>query len=190
MAPDGLPAGQAGNRLVYHRLKNGCGQVFLGSAFVDQGLDIRFRKYPAAGGNGVNCLIVFRIGVKPRGVCLEQGGHLVYEGASPAGADAVHALFHISTLKINDFGVLPAKFNGYVGLGRIILQSRGHRDDFLHKWDFQMLCQSQPAGAGNHRGKPEVPKLILRPCQQIQKCFTDICKMPLVVCKQEGVVGA
>ena len=53
MTADRLTACQTGDGLVYHSLENRSRQVFLGSTFVDQGLDIGLGKYTTAGGNGV-----------------------------------------------------------------------------------------------------------------------------------------
>ena len=61
MSTDRLTAGKTGNGLIYHRLKNGGGQILLGSAFVDKGLDICFGKYTAAGGNSIQGLVIFGI---------------------------------------------------------------------------------------------------------------------------------
>ena len=69
-APDGLAAGKAGNSLVHHRLENGGRQVRLGGALVDQRLDIRLGKDAAAGGDGVNLLVIGRLGVEPGGIGL------------------------------------------------------------------------------------------------------------------------
>ena len=42
-----LPAlGQAGHRLVHHRLKDGGGHVLLAPALVEDGLDVAFGKHP------------------------------------------------------------------------------------------------------------------------------------------------
>ena len=61
MTADRLTACQAGNGLVHHSLENRSGQVFLGSTFVDQRLDIGLGKYTAAGRDGVEGFIIFRI---------------------------------------------------------------------------------------------------------------------------------
>ena len=60
-APDGLAAGQAGNGLVHHGLENGGRQVCLGGTLIDQGLNVRLGEYAAAGGDGINLLVVFRL---------------------------------------------------------------------------------------------------------------------------------
>ncbi len=70
VSPDGLSAGKAADGLVYHCLEDGGGQVFLGGPFVDQGLDIRFCKYAAAGGDGIDCLVVFCVFVQSFSICF------------------------------------------------------------------------------------------------------------------------
>ena len=54
MAPDRLAAGQTADGLVDYCLEDGGGQVFLGGALVDQGLDVGFGEHAAAGGDGVD----------------------------------------------------------------------------------------------------------------------------------------
>ena len=49
MAPDGFAAGQSADGLVDDRLENGGGQILSGGPVIDQGLDIGFGKYAAAG---------------------------------------------------------------------------------------------------------------------------------------------
>ena len=61
MTADRLTACQTGDGLVHHSLENRSGQVFLGSTFVDQWLDISLGKYTTAGSNGVERFIIFCI---------------------------------------------------------------------------------------------------------------------------------
>ena len=70
LAPDGFAAGQARNGLVHHGLENGGCQVSAAGALVDQGLNVGFGKDAAAGGDGVNLLIIGRLGVEPGSVSL------------------------------------------------------------------------------------------------------------------------
>ena len=81
--------------------------------------------------------------MRPDGVGLEQGGHLVDEGTGTAGADAVHPLFHIAAFKVDDLGVLAAKLNGHISLRRVILQGGGYGDHLLDKRNAQVLGQGQ-----------------------------------------------
>ena len=147
-APDGLAAGKAGDGLVDHGLKNGSGQVGGGCALIDEGLNVGFRKHAAAGGDGVDFLVVFGMLVQSGGVGLEQGRHLVDEGAGAAGADAVHPFLQTSP-EINNLGVLAAQLNGHVGLGRHGLQCGSHGHHFLHEADAHGLAEIDGAGAGD-----------------------------------------
>ncbi len=116
MSPDRFTAGKSADRLINDRLKNGCGQIFFGSALIDQGLNIRFCKNAAACRYRVKRTVIFSVFVKTRSVCLDQGSHLVDKGACTAGTDPVHTLFHISAFEINNLGVFTAKFNSHVRL--------------------------------------------------------------------------
>ncbi len=144
--PDGLAAGKAGDGLVDHGLKNGSGQVGGGRAFVDQGLDVGFRKHAAPGGDGVNFLIMLCLRVQSGGVGLEQGRHLVNERAGAPGTDAVHPFFQPAP-EINDLGVLAAQLNGHVGLGRDGLQCGSDGHHLLHEADAHGLAQIDGSGA-------------------------------------------
>ena len=59
-APDGLAAGKAGNGLIHHRLKDGGRQIGPGGALVDKRLNIGLGEHAAAGGNGVQFLVICR----------------------------------------------------------------------------------------------------------------------------------
>ena len=61
MTADRLTACQTGDGLVHHSLENRSRQVFLGSTFVDQRLDICLGKYTAARGDRIERFIIFRI---------------------------------------------------------------------------------------------------------------------------------
>ena len=73
MSADGLTAGKTGDGLVYHCLENGGRKVFLGSAVVDQRLNICFGKYTAAGCDGIEGLVIFGIFVQTRWRLSEAG---------------------------------------------------------------------------------------------------------------------
>ena len=67
-----------------------------------------FGKYTAAGSNGVEGFIIFRIFIQTGGIRLKKGCHLVDEGTGTAGTDTVHTLLHITTFKIDDLRILTA----------------------------------------------------------------------------------
>ena len=64
MTADRLTACQTVYGLVHHSLKNRSGQVFLGSTFVDQGLDIGLGKYTAQA-SGIFMMMVVGGGIFP-----------------------------------------------------------------------------------------------------------------------------
>ena len=141
MSADRLAAGQSADGLVDHRLEDGRRQVFFGRAVVDQRLDIGFGKYTAARRDGVERVIVFRVFIQAGRVRLQKGRHLVDERAGASGADAVHTLFHVAALEVDDLGVLAAQLDGHVRLRRVVLQRRGHGDHFLNERHVKVLCQ-------------------------------------------------
>ena len=68
----------------------GC-QVAFFRTLVEQRLDIALGKNAAAAGNGVGVLCLLCQLVHLGCFDIQQGSHLVYEGASAAGAAVVHA---------------------------------------------------------------------------------------------------
>ena len=198
-APDGLAAGQTGDGLLYHRLKDGGGKVGLGGTLVDEGLNVGLGKYAAPGGDGIDFLVVFRLFVQAGGIGLQQCGHLVDESAGAAGADAVHALFQ-TALEIDDFGVLTAQLDGNIGLGCRLLEGRGHRHHLLHEGDAQRLAQIDGARAGNGGQQGAVAQLslcllqkggqrLLGPCA-VTHIFSENQLFPLVEQRQLDGGGA
>ena len=188
MPPDGLAAGQAGNGLVDHGLENGDCQILLGGSVVDQGLDIRLGKHAAAGGNGIDSLVVPGIFIQSRGVRLQQRGHLVDKRSCASGADAVHPLLDVSPFKIDDFRVLAAQLDGHIRLGRVVLQGRGDGDYFLDKGHLQMVGQSQSAGACDHRADGNPPQLFAGLRQKICQGLLDIGVVTSVIRKKQSIL--
>ena len=149
IAPYGLSAGKAADGLVHHCLENGRGQVFPGSAFINQWLYIRFGKYAAASRDWIDGLVMGGVFVEAAGIGLKQGGHLVDKGTRAACTDPVHPLVNPAG-KVYDFCILAAKLNGHICLGRIVLQGRGHRHHLLDKWNAQMGRQGKASGSRDH----------------------------------------
>ena len=174
MAADRFAAGQAADGLVHHCLENGGGQVFLRCALVDQRLDVCFGENAAAGCDGINGLVISGIFVQSHSVCLQQCGHLVDEGAGTACADAVHPLFHVAALKINDLGVLAAQLDGHVRLRGIVGQRGGYGDHLLDEGNAQMFGQRQAAGTGDHGGNLQVAQLRVRVGKQGAQRLLDV----------------
>ena len=160
-APNGLAAGEAGNGLIHHRLKNGGSQVRPAGPLVDQGLDVRFGEHAAPGGDGVKLPVVGRFLVQTQGVGLKQGRHLVDEGAGAAGADTVHPLLQAAG-EIDDLGILTSQLDGHIGLGSHLFQGGGHGHHLLHEGNVQSLAQIDAAGAGDFQPQRHVPQALLR----------------------------
>ncbi len=133
MPPDWFSAGKTADRLVYHRLKDGSGEILLCGALVDQGLNVRFGKYAAPGGNRVEGTVIFGVFVKPACIRLKKGSHLINKGTGSSRTDPVHTLLHITALKIDDLGILAAKLDCHIRLRGKLLESRGHADHLLHE---------------------------------------------------------
>ena len=116
-AADGLPARQARDGLVHHRLEDAGRNVFPARPFVDERLDVRLGKDAASRRDGVDGRVAARQLVQAGGVRGEQARHLVDEGARAAGAGAVHPLLQAAG-EIGDLGVLPAQLDGHVRVGQ------------------------------------------------------------------------
>ena len=133
-SPNGFAAGKAGNRLVYHRLKNRGGKVGFCGTFVDQRLDVGFGKDSASGGDGVNSFVVCGLGVQALCIRLQQACHLIDKRTGSACADTVHPFFQ-TAFEIDDFGVFTTQFDGHIGLRCGFLQGCGNGHNLLHKAD-------------------------------------------------------
>ncbi len=188
MAPDGLALGEAGDGLVHHCLENGGGQILSGSTFIDERLNVGFRKDTAAGGDGIDHLMVFGQLVETGGIRIQKGCHLVNKGAGTAGADAVHPLVDAAP-EINDFGVLAAELDGYVGVRTIALQGCGHCHNLLTEKSPHMCGQGQAAGACNDGCQTKLPQLFPRLCEKIGQGLLDVCKMSFVIGKENLFVS-
>ena len=181
MSPNRLSAGKSADCLVYYGLKDRSGQIFFRRPVVNEGLDIRFGKHTAARSNGIERLVIFGIFIQTGRVRLEKRRHLVDKRTGTAGTDAVHSLFDVSALEIDDLGVFSAKFNGNVCLRSIILKSRGHSDDFLDKRNSQVFCEREPAAPGNNRGDMDGAKPVEGAPEKIGQRLLDVCIVAFVV---------
>ncbi len=106
--------GEAGNRLICHRVENGEGNITLCSALVEQGLYITFCKDATAACNAIALGSFFCQGVDRRGLYIEQACHLVDERAGAPGAGAVHPHLKVRAQE-EDFGIFAAEFDDYIG---------------------------------------------------------------------------
>ena len=159
VAADRTAAGEPGDGLVDHGLKDGGGKIGGRRALVDERLDVGLGEDAAAGRDGIDLGRLSGGAVEALGVGLEQGGHLVDEGSGAAGADAVHALLRRAG-EVDDLGVLAAELDGDVRPGKARAQRRGDGDDLLHEGDLQRAGETQRAGAGNPGEKQAVADLL------------------------------
>ena len=172
-------AGKTGNGLVHHRLENGKGNILMGNAFIQKGLDIGFGKYAAAGSNGIN----------PAGLggqlsqtgCIhrKEGGHAVDKGTGAAGAGAVHSLVH-AVSKIGDFLIFPAQLDNHIGVGMESFNRLRFRQNLLTEGEPHQLGQSHAAAAGNRSGDAIARKFLLQFFQKRHGSASDIRHMALV----------
>ena len=144
-----LPAlGEAGHRLVHHRLEDGGGHVLFPAALVQNGLDVALGEYAAAGGDGVDLLVLQRQLIQLVHRDVHQGGHLVDEGAGAAGTGAVHSFLQRSAEE-DDLGILAAQLNDSVGVGDVCIHRSGGGVDLLDKVDARGVGHAQAGRAGD-----------------------------------------
>ncbi len=148
VALDGLSAGKAADGLLHHGLQDGNGQILPRHALVQERDQIRLGEDPAARGYGMNGFGVRGEGVEAKAVRVQEGGHLVDEGARAAGAGLVHAQIDAAP-EVEYLGVLAAKLDGDVRLRRGLGYALGGGDDFLHEGKAQGLRQVERRGAGD-----------------------------------------
>ena len=121
MSADRFAAGKTADRLIDNCLENRSRQIFSGSTFVDQGLDICFGKYTASCSDRVDCLVIFGIFVQSCCISLDERCHLVDKRTGTTCTDTIHTLFYITAFKINDLRIFTAKLDGNIGLWCIVL---------------------------------------------------------------------
>ena len=188
MTADRLAAGKTGNGLVYNCLENGSGKILLGGTVVDQRLDVSLGKYTAASCDGIKRLVILRIFIQSGGICLKQGSHLINERTGTACADTIHTLFNIAALEVDDLGILTAKLDGNISLGRNFLKRSGYRNYLLYKRNAKVVGEGKSAGACDYRMKGKFSKFAISFRQKLCQCFLDVGEMTLVICEKQGVV--
>ena len=128
-------------------------------------------------------MIAFGIFVQAGSVGLQQRSHLVDKRSGTAGANTVHALFHVSVFEINDLGVFSAQFNRYIRLWSEFLEGGGDGNDLLYKRNFQMIGERQAAGTGYDGVEFDAAQLIICFLQKTGQRLPYICIMPLIIGK-------
>ena len=149
-AADRAPARQARDGLGGDRVEDGGGQVLVGGALVDEGLDVGLGEHAAARGDRVELGVAGRELAEAGGVRVQEGRHLVDEGAGAARAGAVHALLG-GGVQVGELGVLAAQLDDDVNLGVQALGGLGSGDDLLDEGDTHSAGGRQAAGAGDGR---------------------------------------
>ena len=147
---DRAPARQACDGLGGDGVEDGGGQVLVGGALVDEGLDVGLSEDAAARGDRVELGVAGRQLAEAGGVRVQEGRHLVDEGAGAARAGAVHALLG-GGVQVGELGVLAAQLDDDVDFGVEALGGLGARDDLLDEGDAHGAGGRQAAGAGDGR---------------------------------------
>ena len=188
MTANRLAAGKTGNGLVYNCLENGSGKILLGGTIVDQRLDVSLGKYAAAGCDGVKRFVILRVFVQPGSISLKQGCHLIDERTGTSCADTIHTLLNIAAFEVDDLGILTAKLDGNISLGRNLLKRSGYRNYLLYKRNAKVVGEGKSAGACDYRMKGKFSKFAISFRQKLCQCFLDVGEMTLVICEKQGVV--
>ena len=187
VAADGTAARQARDGLGHDGLEDGGRHVLGAGAFVKQRLHVSLGKDAAAAGDGIDGGGVGRELVEAARVGVQQGCHLVDEGARAAGAGAVHTLLD-TVVKVDDLGVLAAQLDGDIGGRDKGLDGALAGNDLLDKLQVEPLGQQQAARAGNgagHLGRRQHSRGTL---EQVAGAGTDVGVMALVLGVDDLVV--
>lgn len=187
VAADGTAARQTRDGLSHDGLEDGSGDVLGTGAFVEQRLHVGLGKDAAAAGDGIDGGGVGRELVEAARVGVQQGCHLVDEGARTAGAGAVHALLD-AVIEVDDLGVLAAKLDGDVGSGDEGLDGTLAGDDLLDKLEVEPLGEQQTTRTGNgagHLGRRQHGRSAL---EQVAGAGADVGVMALVLGVHDLVV--
>ena len=183
-----LPAlGEPGHGLVHHGLKDRGGHVLLPPALVEDGLNVAFGEYAAAGGDGVDFLVLEREAVQLVDGDVHQGGHLVDESAGAAGAGAVHTLLQ-RTAEKDDLGVFATQLDDGVGARYVGVDGGRSGVDLLHKVDAGGLGHAQSGGPGDDQAHVLARQLILNGMEGLAGPFPGLGVMPLVRAEKKLVL--
>ena len=187
VAANGTAARQARDGLGHDSLEDGGGHVLGAGALVEQRLHVGLGKDAAAAGDGIDGGGVGRELVEAARVGVQQGCHLVDEGARAAGAGAVHTLLD-TVVKVDDLGVLAAQLDGDIGGRDESLDGALAGNDLLDKLQVEPLRQQQAARAGNgagHLGRRQHGRGAL---EQVAGAGTDVGVVALILGVDDLVV--
>ena len=130
---------QTANGLLCNSVQGGKGQILLGYALIQQGLDVCFGIDTAAAGNVINALALSSQRVEFLYRYVEDRGNFVDESAGATGAASVHT--HVSDFCVSgngvfpeeqDFRVLTAKLDGGADFLITGLEGNGVCHDLLN----------------------------------------------------------
>ena len=183
-----LPAlGEAGHRLVHHRLEDGGGHVLLPPALVEYGLDVALGEHAAPGGDGVDLLMLQAQPVQLVHRYVHQGGHLVDERPGAPGARAVHPFLQRPAEK-DDLGVLAAQLDHRVGVRDVGVHCGGGGVYLLYEVQPRGLGHAQAGGAGDHQAHILAVEHILNGAQGLTGPLPGLGIVPLVGAEQQLVI--
>ena len=183
-----LPAlGEAGHRLIHHGLEDRGRHVLLPAALVEDGLDVALGKDAAAGGDGVDLLVLQAQLVQLVHRHVHEGGHLVDEGAGAAGAGAVHPLLQRAAEK-DDFGVLAAQLDDRVGVGYVLVDGGGGGVHLLHEVDLRRLGHAQAGRAGDDDAHLPAGEPVRQRAQSLGGPLPGLGVVPLIGAEQQFVL--
>ena len=138
---------QATDGLLGDGMERRQGDISLGYALVEQGLDVGFRVYAAAAGNVVHRLALLGQVAELLGGNLQERGDFVHKSAGAACAASVHA--HVGNgkapcffvvLEEDHLRVLAAQLDGGAGSGVMGAYGKGVGHHFLHIGQVQRFC--------------------------------------------------
>ena len=153
--------GKTADGLLGDGVETGKGDVFLGNAVVQHGLDVGLGKHTATARNLVDLLATLRVTLESLGLDTQKFGHLVDKGTRTAGTHAVHA--HVRGDKLargavlfeeHHLGVLAAQFDSHSGIGVGGAHRKGVGYDFLNEKRAGGVCEGLTAATA--KGDPEI----------------------------------
>ena len=156
-AGDLPPLSQTSNGLVHHRLVNTGGNILVAGTLVEQGLDIRFGKHAAPGGNRIEPLAPQTQLIQLVRRYIQQRGHLVDKRAGAAGTGTVHPLVNTAVEK-DDLGIFSPQLNDHRGIRLQLLDHLAGGKNLLDKGYAGSLGKAQSGRTGDSRRQRSVPR--------------------------------
>ena len=180
VSADGATAGKTCNGLGCDRAEDRGRKVLVRGALVDQWLDIRFREYTAARGDRVELSVRFGQRVQPRGVGVEQRGHLVNEGTGSTRTGSVHSLLRCG-VQVGELGVFTAQLNNDIHFWVESLSGFRSRDNFLNEGDAHCSGCRQSARTGDRSLDDQSGVDVLDILEKVSEFGANICVVAAIV---------